>query len=98
MWWVAPVMTSRPLMRVMSHYERRPEVYKSPAHVKHVISALRTSATLLAKRKLDNFAHLRTNRVFNANNTDAGEVIQNFSFIVPVWLCCEVPHGYANGP
>lgn len=102
-WRVAHDATSRPLMLVMSHYERRPEVYVkpcavSPANVKWVISALWTSTTLLEKSKLDHFSHLRTNRVFNAHNTDAGQVIQNLSLVVPVWLCCEVPHGYANGP
>lgn len=60
--------------------------------------ALWTSTLLSAKSKLDQFSHLRTDRVFNAHNTNAGQVIQNVSLVFPVWLGCEVPHGYANGP
>lgn len=57
-----------------------------------------TSTMLSATNKWYYFSHLRTDGVFNAHNTDAGQVIQNFSLILPVWLGCEVPHGYANGP
>lgn len=45
--------------------------------------------------------HLGSDGVFDANNSDAGEVVQYVALSVPVGLSClsrEVPEGDADGP